>query len=154
MNKGRTMPRTRMDDEGPHPVDTHVGAKVKSRRLMLGLSQEELAKSIGLTFQQVQKYERGTNRISVSRLTEISRALKVPLDYFLEGCANVATVATGAKKPALRGVSDTPQALLEPDPMTKRDVLELIRAYEQISTPQLKKQLLEMAKAMAKVGAE
>jgi DNA-binding XRE family transcriptional regulator len=147
------MPRTRMDDEGPHPVDTHVGAKVKSRRLMLGLSQEELAKSIGLTFQQVQKYERGTNRISVSRLTDISRALKVPIDYFLEGCANVVLGAGGGgKKPAMRGVSDTPQAMLEPDPMTKRDVLELIRAYEHISTPHLKKQLLEMAKAMAKTG--
>jgi transcriptional regulator with XRE-family HTH domain len=148
------MPRTRMDDEAPHPVDTHVGAKVKSRRLMLGLSQEELAKSIGLTFQQVQKYERGTNRISVSRLTEISRALKVPVDFFLEGCANVmlGSAAGGSKKPALRGVSDTPQASLEPDPMTKRDVLELIRAYEHISAPHLKKQLLEMAKAMAKTG--
>lgn len=147
------MPRTRMDDEGPHPVDTHVGAKVKSRRLMLGLSQEELAKSIGLTFQQVQKYERGTNRISVSRLTDISRALKVPIDYFLEGCVNVVLGAGGgAKKTALRGVSDAPQATLEPDPMTKRDVLELIRAYEHISTPHLKKQLLEMAKAMAKTG--
>ena len=143
-----------MDDEGPHPVDTHVGAKVKSRRLMLGLSQEELAKSIGLTFQQVQKYERGTNRISVSRLTEISRALKVPLDYFLEGCANIANAGAAPKRTPMRGVSDTPQAMLEPDPMTKRDVLELIRAYEQISTPQLKKQLLEMAKAMAKAGAE
>lgn len=149
------MPRTRMEDEGPHPVDIHVGGKVKSRRLMLGLSQEELAKSIGLTFQQVQKYERGTNRISVSRLTDISRALKVPVDYFLEGCASVILGSGGgAKKTALRGVSDTPQTLLEPDPMTKRDVLELVRAYEQISTPQLKKQILEMAKAMAKAAAE
>jgi len=147
------MPRTRMDDEGPHPVDIHVGAKVKSRRLMLGLSQEELAKAIGLTFQQVQKYERGSNRISVSRLTDISRALKVPVDFFLEGCANALMGSAGAtRKPAMKGVSDTPQAMLEPDPMTKRDVLELVRAYEQISTPQLKKQLLEMAKAMAKAG--
>lgn len=147
------MPRTRMDDEGPHPVDIHVGAKVKSRRLMLGLSQEELAKAIGLTFQQVQKYERGSNRISVSRLTDISRALKVPVDFFLEGCANALMSGAGAtRKPAMKGVSDTPQAMLEPDPMTKRDVLELVRAYEQISTPQLKKQLLEMAKAMAKAG--
>ena len=140
------MPRTRTDDEGPHPVDTHVGAKVKSRRLMLGRSQEELAKSIGLTFQQVQKYERGTNRISVSRLADISRALKVTMDYFLEGCLPVA----GGKKLAIKGVSDNKQEALEPDPMTKRDVLELVLSYEQISTPRLKKQLVEMAKAMAK----
>jgi len=145
------MPRTRPDDEGPHPVDTHVGAKVKSRRLMLGLSQEELAKSIGLTFQQVQKYERGTNRISVSRLSDISKALKVSMDYFLEGCA---AAAAGGRKMAMKGVSDTPQALLEPDPMTKRDVLELVRAYEQIGTPALKKQLLEMAKTMAKTTGD
>lgn len=146
------MPRTRQDDEGPHPVDTHVGGKVKSRRLMLGLSQEELAKSIGLTFQQVQKYERGTNRISVSRLSDISQALKVSMDYFLDGCA--AAAHGSGKRLAIKGVSDTPQALLEPDPMTKRDVLELVRAYEQIGTPALKKQLLEMAKTMAKATGD
>ncbi|MBI1214891.1 MAG: helix-turn-helix domain-containing protein [Alphaproteobacteria bacterium] len=137
------MPRTRIKDEGPHPVDTYVGARVKSRRLMLGLSQEELAHAIGLTFQQVQKYERGTNRISVSRLVDICKALRVPYGYFLDNAA-----AT-TKKAALRGVSDNKQELLEGDPMTKKDVLELVRAYEGIRTPKLKKQLLEMAKAMA-----
>jgi len=145
------MPRTRPDDEGPHPVDTHVGSKVKSRRLMLGLSQEELAKSIGLTFQQVQKYERGTNRISVSRLADISQALKVSMDYFLDGCA---AASGNGRKIVIKGVSDSPQALLEPDPMTKRDVLELVRAYEQIGTPALKKQLLEMAKTMARTTGD
>jgi transcriptional regulator with XRE-family HTH domain len=146
------MPRTRQEDEGPHPVDTHVGIKVKSRRLMLGLSQEELAKSIGLTFQQVQKYERGTNRISVSRLADISRALRVPIDYFLDGCAAIVQ-PRGTAKPALKGVSDNKQATLEPDMLARRDVLELVRAYQQIEAPQLKKQLLEMAKAMAKADA-
>lgn len=141
------MPRARVQEEGPHPVDSHVGAKVKSRRLMLGLSQEELAHSIGLTFQQVQKYERGANRISVSRLVDISRALRVPVDYFIDGCIALAQV----KKPAaVRGFSDVQQAALEPDPLTRRDVLDLVRAYQSIATPQLKKQLLEMAKAMAK----
>ena len=148
MSKTSAMPRTRPEDEGPHPVDTHVGAKVKSRRLMLGLSQEELAKSIGLTFQQVQKYERGTNRISVSRLIDIARALKTPLDYFTDG---IATLAEGMRsKTAMRGVSDVKQAAFDDvDTMTKKDVLELVRAYQRISTPALKKQLVEMAKAMA-----
>lgn len=140
------MPRTRIDEEGPHPVDIHVGTKVKSRRLMLGLSQEELANAIGLTFQQVQKYEKGTNRISVSRLMDISRALKSPVDYFLNG------VAAQGKKFAIKGFSDTKQEALEGDPLTRRDVLDLVRAYQSIQTPQLKKQLLEMAKAMAKAG--
>lgn len=148
MSKTAAMPRTRPEDEGPHPVDTHVGAKVKSRRLMLGLSQEELAKSIGLTFQQVQKYERGTNRISVSRLMDIARALKTPLDYFTDGIASMAEGRGG--KAAMRGVSDVKQAAFDDvDTMTKKDVLELVRAYQRISTPALKKQLVEMAKAMA-----
>jgi len=144
------MPRTRLDNEGPDPVDTHVGARVKTRRLMLGLSQEELAKAIGLTFQQVQKYERGTNRISVSRLIDISRSLRVSFDYFLEGCSNI----SNTRKLGIKGVSDTKQAVLEPDPMVKRDVVELVRAYSAIQKPQLKKQILEMAKAMAAAGNE
>lgn len=141
------MPRTRMNDDGPNPVDTHVGAKVKTRRLMLGMSQEDLANAIGLTFQQVQKYERGTNRISVSRLVDISRALKVPYGYFLDGCANL--LGGGGRKMALRGVSDNKQEAFEGDPMARRDVLELVRTYSSIETPQMKKQLLEMAKIMA-----
>jgi transcriptional regulator with XRE-family HTH domain len=114
---------------------------------MLGLSQEELAKSIGLTFQQVQKYERGTNRISVSRLLDISKALKITYDYFIDG------QSTG-RRPALRGVADNPQQAFETDPMTRKDVLELVRAYSSIRTPQLKKQLIEMAKAMAASGKD
>jgi transcriptional regulator with XRE-family HTH domain len=138
------MSRSNPENEGPNPVDTYVGSKVKSRRLILVLSQEELANSIGLTFQQVQKYERGTNRISVSRLVDISKALKVPMNYFLEGCT-----ATAGRRLAIRGVSDNKQEPFEGDVITRRDVLELIRAYSRIKTPQLKKQLLEMAKAMA-----
>lgn len=140
------MPRTKIDKDGPNPVDIYVGNKVKSRRLMLGFSQEDLAQAIGLTFQQVQKYERGTNRISVSRLVDISRALKVPLDYFMD---NLYAIGPQAKKNALRGVSDNKQASLEPDPMTNRDVAALVRAYQAIKTPALKKQLLEMAKALS-----
>lgn len=142
------MPRTRPDDEGPHPADTHVGTKVKTRRLMLGLSQEELAKSIGLTFQQIQKYERGTNRISVSRLIDISRALKTPIDYFLDGINSL--MGDNGRKTAMRGVSDVKQATFDDmEPLSRKDVIDLVRAYQRISTPALKKQLVEMAKAMA-----
>lgn len=140
------MPRARLNIEGLDPIDTHVGGKVRMRRLMLGLSQDELAKVIGLTFQQVQKYERGTNRISVSRLLDIARALKVPYNYFLDGCAGMAI----APKTLLRGVGDNKQDDFEvPSPVLSRDALELLRAYSSIETPKLKKQLLEMAKAMA-----
>lgn len=145
-NEDDKMPRTRKENEELNPVDIHVGAKVKTRRLMLGLSQDDLAKAIGLTFQQVQKYERGTNRISVSRLMDICRALKAPVDFFLEGCA---AMASGSGKKPAKGFSDVKQAPFETDVLTRRDVLELVRAYQQIQTPQLKKQILEMAKAMA-----
>jgi transcriptional regulator with XRE-family HTH domain len=137
------MTRKPSDIAGPDPVDTHVGNKVKSRRLMLGMSQEELAKSIGLTFQQVQKYERGTNRISVSRLLEISAALKTPYGFFIDD------VLRSGGKFAAKGFADGKQESLEPDPLVNKDVRELVRAYMTIRKPQLKKQLLEMAKAMS-----
>ena len=144
------MPRTKTDESGPNPVDIYVGSKVKSRRLILGLSQEELATSIGLTFQQVQKYERGTNRISVSRLVDICRVLKVQIDYFFDGSFSAAR--PGTRNLAMKGFSDTKQEALEPDPLMKRDVLELVRAYSRIKSPQMKKQILEMAKAMGNDG--
>lgn len=147
------MARARPDDDNaPHPVDSHVGARVKSRRLMLGMSQEELAKSVGLTFQQIQKYERGANRISASRLTEIAKAMKTPIDFFFAGIGTLASEASSAPrgKAGLRGVSDVKQAAFDDlDSMTKKDVLDLVRAYERITSPALKKQLVEMAKTMA-----
>lgn len=142
------LPRTKKDEDGPNPVDIYVGSKVKSRRLILGLSQEELAKAIGLTFQQVQKYERGTNRISVSRLVDICKVLKVQIDYVLDG-SFYAGRAPGQRNLAIKGFSDTKQEALEPDPLMNRDVLELVRAYSRIRNPQLKKQIIEMAKAMS-----
>lgn len=139
------MPRIKAEDSAPNPVDIYVGGKVKSRRLLLGLSQEELANAIGLTFQQVQKYERGTNRISVSRLVDICRVLKVSIDYFFDGGF---TARPGTRNLALKGMSDTKQEKLDGDPLTRKDVMELVRAYSRIQNPQMKKQILEMAKAM------
>ncbi|MBU6474732.1 MAG: helix-turn-helix domain-containing protein [Alphaproteobacteria bacterium] len=147
------VPRAKTDEAGPNPVDIYVGSKVKSRRLILGLSQEELAKAIGLTFQQVQKYERGTNRISVSRLVDICKVLKVQIDYFFDGSFSLSG-KSGTRNLALKGFSDTKQEALEPDPLIKRDVMELVRAYSGIKNPQLKRQILEMAKAMSTSGAD
>jgi len=146
------MPRTKTTEVGPNPVDIYVGGRVKSRRLILGLSQEDLAKSIGLTFQQVQKYERGTNRISVSRLVDIGRVLKTSVDYFFDG--SFAIARPGARNMAMKGFSDTRQESLEEDPLMKKDVLELVRAYSRIKNPQLKKQILEMAKVMSSSGSD
>jgi transcriptional regulator with XRE-family HTH domain len=131
-------------------VDLQVGAKIKMRRLAMGMSQEELANMIGITFQQVQKYEKGTNRVSVSRLVDISKALKVTNDFFLETSLGS---KPGTRNLGMKGFSDTKQESIEnlTSPQ-QRDALELLRAYSKIKNPQLKKQILEMAKAMSSEG--
>lgn len=142
------MPRKNTTAEGPHPVDAHVGQKVRARRQVLDMSQDDLAKACGITFQQVQKYERGTNRISVSRLVEIAKALKTPLDFFLDGAFQLLP----GQKYAVKGFAEGKQAALEPDPMASRDVRDLVRAYQSIKDAKLQKQLVEMAKTMAASG--
>ena len=139
------MPRKNTTEEGPHPVDAHVGMKVRSRRQVLDMSQDDLAQACGITFQQVQKYERGTNRISVSRLVEIAKALKSPLDYFLDGSFQLLP----GQKYAVKCFAEGKQSSLEPDRMASRDVRDLVRAYQSIKDAKLQKQLVEMAKTMA-----
>ncbi len=125
------------------PVDVHVGARLRVRRTLLGMSQTTLGDAIGLTFQQVQKYERGSNRISASRLFDMSLILDVPIEYFFDDMpAAVAACSPGrgggrAKKPPSHG----------PDPMAKRETLELVRAHYKISDPKIRKLLFELAKA-------
>ena len=124
-------------------VDIQLGAKVRARRQLLGLSQEDLGQALGVTFQQVQKYERGTNCMTVSRLMEASKALSTSPDFFIEGILE-------RKKPAYaQGFSDTRQEAFEGDVMSRRETMELVRAYYSISDEKLRKQLLEMARAMA-----
>ena len=143
-------------EEGLDPIDVHVGSKVRARRLLMGLSQDALAKLIGLTFQQVQKYERGTNRISVSRLIGIAKALQVPVNYFF-GDTIINDKAFSQGGLAIEGFSDIDQENynqenynIDIEPLAKRDVMELVKAYSSIKNQNLKKQLLEMAKTMAK----
>jgi transcriptional regulator with XRE-family HTH domain len=136
----------------PNPIDVHVGQRVRQRRTLLGMSQEKLAEAIGLTFQQVQKYERGANRVGSSRLFDLARVLDVPIAYFFEDMeANVA-----AKSPSrLMGVSESklqPYAA-EPDPLAKRETLELVRAYYKIGEPRVRKRIFELTKALARVSA-
>ena len=129
----------------PNPVDVHVGARVRLRRTLLGLSQEKLGEAIGLTFQQVQKYERGANRIGASRLYDLSRVLQVPVSYFFEEMSDdVASASPGQ----LRGMAQE-QDTYEPDPMAKRETLELVRAYYRIKDPQVRRRVFDLAKALA-----
>ena len=109
------------------------------------MSQEKLGLAIGLTFQQVQKYERGANRIGASRLFQLSRVLEVPVSYFFEELPK--DIASGR----FRGLAEQPAAY-SADPMTKRETLELVRAYYRVSDPLVRKRIFELTKALAKAS--
>jgi transcriptional regulator with XRE-family HTH domain len=128
----------------PNPIDIHVGARVRLRRTLLGMSQEKLGEAIGLTFQQVQKYERGANRIGSSRLYDLSRVLDVPVGFFFEDMPSGVAANSPAQR---RGIAEE-QASYERDPLAKRETLELVRAYYKIADPALRKRLFEMTKAL------
>ncbi len=134
----------------PNPVDVYVGARVRLRRTLLGMSQEKLGEAIGLTFQQVQKYERGANRIGSSRLYDISRVLDVSIGFFFDDMP--ATVAASSPAQA-RGMAEEPSSY-ELDPMAKRETLELVRAYYKITDPQIRKRLFEMTKALGAAASQ
>jgi transcriptional regulator with XRE-family HTH domain len=118
----------------------------------MGMSQEKLGESIGLTFQQVQKYERGANRIGASRLFDLSRVLDVPVSFFFDDMAE--TVQDQSPVAVARGVSGLSEepAGFEVDPMSKRETLELVRAYYSITDPQVRRRVYDLAKALAAVG--
>lgn len=129
------MPRRKTERLGPHPVDVHVGRCVRTRRTLLGISQETLGEALGLTFQQVQKYERGSNRISASRLYEISCFLDVPLSYFFEEID--------------QGKGQSQDEPTEANLMHKRETLELVRAYFRIADPDTRMALTKCIKTLA-----
>ena len=131
----------------PRPVDVHVGRRVRLRRTMLGLSQEKLGEAIGLTFQQVQKYERGANRIGASRLYELSQILEVPVSFFFDDMP--AEVAETGGRPASSPPREGPESYGY-DPMVKRETLELVRAYYKIKDPNVRKSVFDLVKSMGK----
>lgn len=120
----------------PHDVDIHVGGRVRLRRSALGLSQDQLGAAIGLSFQQVQKYERGANRIGASRLYEMSRVLQTPISFFFEELGDY-------------GLSEESNYSYKTDPVMKRETLELMRAYHQILDPKQRKKILKLVQALA-----
>lgn len=125
----------------PHPVDVHVGNRLRVRRTMLGISQERLGTSLGITFQQVQKYERGSNRISASKLFDVAHALDVPISYFFEGYADgTAALASGMAER---------QAPLADDPLTNRETLDLVRDYYRIREPAVRRRIMDLVKTLA-----
>lgn len=121
----------------PDPVDVHVGQRVRARRKMLGLSQTQLGKELGVTFQQVQKYERGTNRIGSSRLFRLSSALDVPVAYFFEGAET--------KLPGYDSSADG----FEGDAFERQETQELVDAYYRIADPRIRKKVLGLARLLS-----
>ncbi|MCX7338676.1 MAG: helix-turn-helix domain-containing protein [Alphaproteobacteria bacterium] len=126
----------------PYPIDVCIGSRVKLRRSLLGLTQERLAESLGLTFQQVQKYESGTNKIGASRLFQMSQILQVPIEYFFEDILE-SDSAPGGLREANQAPYKAPNLIT---PMT----IEMIRHFTAIQDESVKKQLLSLVKALAK----
>lgn len=143
--KRRRSSRGRTASGKPNPIDIHVGARVRLRRTLIGMSQEKLGELIGLTFQQVQKYEKGANRIGASRLFDLSRILDVPVGFFYDDMPD----AVSAQSPRLiGGLAEEPDAP-ETDSMTKRETLELVRAYYRIKNREARRTVYDLAKALA-----
>ncbi|BDW91069.1 MULTISPECIES: helix-turn-helix domain-containing protein [Thalassospira] len=136
--------RGRTASGAPNPVDIHVGARVRLRRTLLGMSQEKLGEAIGLTFQQVQKYERGANRVGASRLYDLSRVLEVPVSFFFDDMPDEISSKSVHER---REMSESPDPF-DNDPMNRRETLELVRAYYRITDPNQRKKIFELVKSM------
>src|SRR3984885_5230219 len=129
--------------KAPNPIDKHVGSRVRMRRMMLSMSQEKLGDALGLTFQQVQKYEKGTNRIGASRLQHISDILQVPVTFFFEGAPHVAGM------PAPTGLHETPSPVYVSDFLATSDGLSLTKAFMRIKQPKLRRSIVELVQQIA-----
>jgi len=128
---------------GTHPIDVHIGSRIRLRRTTLGLSQATLGEAIGITFQQVQKYERGANRIGAGRLLEVARVLDVPIGFFYDDI-------DPAQAPAIpAGSVGSARATPGRDPLQEPETLELVRAYTEIADSNIRSHLLQLAKALS-----
>lgn len=153
MSENKRSSRGRTADGSPNPIDVHVGARVKMRRSLLGMSQEKLGELIGLTFQQVQKYERGMNRISASRLFDIGKVLEVPISFFFEEMDDQVADLSPRNLAGASGLSED-TVFFNYDPMTNKETLDLVRCYYTIPDRRLAKKMLDLIKAMAYPAGE
>lgn len=145
--------RGRTPNGQPNPIDVHVGNRIRLRRTLLGLSQEKLAALLGLTFQQVQKYERGMNRVGASRLWDIGKVLEVPIGFFYEDMDR----KVANQSPRMFSLPDsTPLCLAEDaevldiDPMHRQETIELVKAYYKIPNRKAAKHMFDLIVTMSK----
>src|SRR5215470_12424295 len=137
------------DKEGrPSPIDVHVGSRIRLRRTLLGMSQERLGEALGLTFQQVQKYERGVNRVGASRLFDLSRVLDVPISFFFDDLPESLASTYGSHLTRRStGFTDMQDSFTD-DALNRRETLELVRAYYRITDPAVRKRVFDLIKSM------
>jgi transcriptional regulator with XRE-family HTH domain len=127
--------------KAPNPIDKHVGSRVRMRRMMLAMSQEKLGDALGLTFQQVQKYEKGTNRIGASRLQQIAHILQVPVEFFFEGAPSLQAPTPGAK--------EVPSTAYVSDFLATSEGLSLTKAFTRIKEPKLRRRIVDLVEEIA-----
>ena len=132
----------RKTKHGPDPIDKYVGARVRSRRMGMRLSQTKLGETVDVTFQQIQKYENGTNRIGASNLYKISKTLGVDVGFFYEG-------VEGAFADGATGLSDSARVSFEHDPLSSREAIELMHNYFRITEPTVRKKLFNLVRSLA-----
>ena len=130
-----------MSTKAPNPVDKYVGSRVRMRRIMLGMSQEKLGEALGLTFQQVQKYEKGTNRVGASRLQQISEILQVPVSFLFDGGPSGATNS--------EGFSEGSSPAYVSDFLATSEGLALTRAFTRIADPKMRRSIVDLVEQIA-----
>jgi transcriptional regulator with XRE-family HTH domain len=133
-----------MSTKAPNPVDKYVGSRVRMRRIMLGMSQEKLGDALGLTFQQIQKYEKGTNRVGASRIQQISEILQIPVSFLFEGGPSTTTGAEGGGE----GTSPTYVS----DFLATSEGLALTRAFTRITDAKLRRSIVDLVEKIADQG--
>lgn len=133
----------------PDPIDRHVGSRVRMQRILMKMSQEKLGEALGLTFQQVQKYEKGLNRIGASRLQQISKTLSVPPSFFFEGAPSLTSVEANAN-----GFAEESSSQYVVDFLSTAEGLHLNRAFARIKNPKIRKRVLDLVATLADADAD
>lgn len=135
-----------MQKKLPNPIDRHVGSRVRMQRMLAGISQEKLGEALGLTFQQVQKYEKGTNRISASRLQQIAKMLGVPVSFFFEGAPSGDVTAAG--------FADAAASTYVADFLSTSEGVQLSKAFVRIKSPRVRRRVIDLVEALADESGE
>jgi len=138
-----------MTKKNPNPIDVHVGSRVRMRRMLINMSQEKLGEKLGLTFQQVQKYEKGSNRISASRLFQISQILGVPVQFFFEDLPRQAVSEGGAAGEDVSGFGEAGEQTVIMDFLSSSDGLQLNRYFAGIKDPKVRRGIIDLVKTLA-----